>query len=215
MVVTPVRQRKLGSQTKVSALDRRYFGVGEVAGANSNTEANDMNTNAQDLSAKSGPELVSLFNSIPGVTPVKRFASRPAGIKRILAALAENPEATVEEPKPAIPVGLATALGMTVRNVDTGEIQKPDEPVRRRGRQRQERGTYNVEAGPIRRSHRANSTKGRLFDALVAGATFEQLQEQFDQLTETQLHRKIREMAWWLGYELRTDSDGVIRVIVD
>lgn len=44
-------------------------------------------TSINDLKALSGAELVKLFNSLPGVTSVKKFTNREVGAKRTWAIL--------------------------------------------------------------------------------------------------------------------------------
>jgi hypothetical protein len=80
------------------------------------------------------------------------------------------------------------------------------------GRPRQLRGVYNLEGCGVARNYRATSGRGRVASILSGeGATFEQLLEQFPEWNENQLHNTIMRTAQWLGFNLTTDDDGVIR----
>ena len=107
-----------------------------------------MDTATTDLATKSGPELVEIYNSIPGVTPVKKFSSRADGAKRITRALATMPTAVI--PK-----------------VETKTEEPKVEPRKRRPRA--EYGNYNRPRGERIVAHRENSGRGRLIEDLKKG----------------------------------------------
>lgn len=57
-----------------------------------------------DWAGFSGVDLVKLYNTFPGVTPVKRFETRAIGVQRVNAVLAATPlPAYADEPAPNVP----------------------------------------------------------------------------------------------------------------
>lgn len=154
-----------------------------------------------ELTSKTGPELVEIFNGLPGVQQVKRFTNRDTGIRRILAS-----QSTEVVDKPLVGDSHESELNAENR-------PSPNDGVlpTKRGRKKQPRGTYNLEAGPVVRSFRANSARGRLLAVLTSeGATFASLLETFSEWNEDQLHKTIRMANWWLGFAISTDDSGII-----
>ena len=146
-----------------------------------------MFTQAQ-LETKTGPELVAVFNGIEGVSPVKRFRTRQAGVQRILTTYGslEVVDAVNE---------IADTVVATVTRV------------------KKVRGVYNEAPKELIRTFRPNSRRGRLINLLLAeGATFDQLlvNTEVGFNTEDVLHKTIRILNWWTGYGLTTSEDGVI-----
>lgn len=152
--------------------------------------------NASELSSKSGPELVAIYNAIPGVSPVKRFTNRETGVRRILKTLASSPSTIVAtvDVEPAATVEEQPAKEKSSR----GPSATP--------------GQYDLPRKDIIRAHRENSGRGRLIDALKEGRSWSQLREQFTQWTDAQLHKTIRMLNWYLGYAVKTDEAGVITI---
>jgi len=154
----------------------------------------------EQLIEKTGPELVEIFNGLPGVTQVKRFTNRDTGIRRILASQVVDDLAGT---------GLAS-LGVT-QEVLSDPANVVSEPAKR-GRKKQPRGTYNLTGGERKRSYRANSRRGRLLAVLTAdGATFEGLLGQLEEFNTETLHNDIKMVSRWLGFDVTTDDAGIIR----
>ncbi len=147
-----------------------------------------------NLSNKSGPELVNFFNAIPGVTPVKRFASRAAAVKRITRELADSPN--------AMPATLEGPAELVVNGEVVGTIGRPENDF-----------VYDYPKRNIIRSHRVNSGRGRLIIMMRAKLTFDQLLEGCPQWTASQLNKTIRMLHTWLGYGVQTQQDGTIHLI--
>jgi len=192
----------------------------------------------EKLNAMSGPELVAAYNSIEGVRPVKRFKNRETGVRRIMANTAITTETVISDPR-EIQAALVRAekggsrqileralasteaeltpgtepdtMGATPGASGGDPVAEAENAPKKRGRKRLPRGEYNLEAGPIRRSFRENSNRGRLVSVLTEGATFEQLLDRFQMWNEDQLHKTIRMVNWWLGFEISTDESGIIR----
>ncbi len=147
-----------------------------------------MKTETQ-LLEMSGPELVNVFNDLPGVTKIKRFRSKEIAVKRILSA---QPQEYMDQH-------------------DVREMEKKQPLVAvyaDNGPQR----AYNRAAGPTPRHYRSNSNRGKLLAILMGeGAKFEDLLKEFPVWNATQLHRTLNMTSWWLGFELTTDDEGVIR----
>ena len=184
----------------------------------------------EELETKTGPQLVAIFNEIQDQHPdgqrVKRFASRDAGINRILTVQEVQPDApsNVVDPK-----DVTAAMNRADRAREAGEPEpvpvaapepqdstedssEDEVPSKRRGRKPLPRGTYNLEGGPTKRPYRANSGRGRLLAILTTdGSTFEDLLPHFPQWDRDQVHNTIRMCARWLGFTITTDDNGVIR----
>lgn len=140
------------------------------------------------LETKTGPELVAVFNGIEGVSPVKRFRTRQAGVQRILTTYG-NVSVEVAE---VAPVAEVTEVVAKVKKV---------------------RGIYNEPRKELIRIFRPNSRRGRLITLLLnEGATFDQLlvNKEVGFPQEDVLHKTIRILNWWTGYGLTTNADGVI-----
>ncbi|MBB76540.1 MAG: hypothetical protein CMJ75_18705 [Planctomycetaceae bacterium] len=81
-----------------------------------------------DVQNMSGPELVAAFNKITGEN-VKRFSSRPAGIKRVLSVLDQQKPAPVKKTKKAGTGGgrrkltVAQAEEIRVRRADGEKVK--------------------------------------------------------------------------------------------
>lgn len=142
------------------------------------------------LETKTGPELVEIFNGLPGVKQVKRFTNRETGVRRILEASLENqrPEANRRPPQ-------------------------PEDAPKKRGRKKEPRGTYNLKGGDNKRSYRESSGRGQMLAILTTtGATFDELVERFPQWNADKIHGTIKNVvATWLGFDVTTDDNGVIR----
>lgn len=151
-----------------------------------------MTTQAQNLEALSNAELASFYNNIPGVKPVKKFRDRATAVKRILKALAENPDYVAPKQEQVVEEKVAKT-----------ERKNAATP-----------GQYDLPQNEILKAHRANSARGRLIEMCTksVGATFAELGEAFPQWNEAQLHKTIRMCNWYLGYEVRTGDDGRIRM---
>lgn len=161
----------------------------------------------EQLEAMSGPELVQVFNAIPGTKPVKKFSSRGSGVNRILSVQ----EVTLQEPKAKRPASTDP------EDLSGPTVSKSKEPAKKTGRARTPRGTYDMQADATKQSlrkMRESSGKGQLRDALAAGATWEELlsSEAFSGWGEKKLHYTIRSLSWWHGYALRTSPEGIITV---
>ena len=140
------------------------------------------------LEAKTGPELVAIFNALDGVSPVKRFRDRETGVNRILGY---------------------TQVESVLTDLDT---QDEAEVV---ARQPKVRGIYNEARKEVIRTFRPNSRRGRLISLLLnEGATFDDLlaNSEVGFQEEDVLHKTIRILNWWTGYGLTTDDSGVIRL---
>ncbi len=148
-----------------------------------------------ELETKTGPELVAVFNGIEGVSPVKRFRTREAGVQRILVtygtlSVKVTPEVDAE-------ILAAAADGDDIPIV----------------RQPKVRGVYNLDRKELIRTFRPNSRRGRLITLLLGeGATFDQLlaNTEVGFNTEDVLHKTIRILNWWTGYGISTDDNGII-----
>lgn len=140
----------------------------------------------EELTQKTGPELVEIFNGLPGVSQIKRFTNRETGVKRILATQSTEEDLTV--------------------SVDITKT----EVVNKRGRKKSPRGVYNEPLGQQIRSCRKTSGRGRLLALTLDGATWDQLRAELPQWTEDQLHRHLRNQHFYLGYGLKTEL-GVIK----
>ena len=176
----------------------------------------------QDLENKSGPELVTIFNSLPGNSRVKRFTNREVGIRRILVAQDTTPDNVVDPKDVTVdqvraergdkltPKEVVKAIGEIADKV-VPNVKTTDEPTKR-GRKKDPRGTYNLKGGLTQRPFRASSGRGQLLAILTGeGATFTDLLPKFPQWTEDQLHHTIRMTSRWLGFTITTDTNGVIR----
>ena len=140
-----------------------------------------------DLSNKTGPELVTLFNDAAkkaGVDPVKRFASRDAGVVRILKLLAGNPKVHVDEPvkKSVNPVVLAA----------TKKYDFDEKPRR------------------TKEKYRETSGRGKLVGYLREGHTFRYLQGKFPEWSAAHLAGNIRALSRVLGFGIKQSDSGVI-----
>ena len=126
-----------------------------------------------------GPELVKLYNSLPGVKPVKRFADRADAVKRVLKALGEPaaPEAApealpaAESPAPAQPKPAPAPAASNAQR----PARKPSKKVD---------GTANGHAYAAvagGKEPRPGSKRGQLLAALRSpkGITVEQMMERF------------------------------------
>lgn len=148
-----------------------------------------------ELETKTGPELVNIFNGIEGVSPVKRFRTREAGVSRIITTY----------------TGMLIADMIPDDVVDKTSFRKLEEnPVTK---VKKVRGVYNEPRKELIRTFRPNSRRGRLITLLLGeGATFDQLlvnsEVGFPQ--EDVLHKTIRILNWWTGYGLATDDNGII-----
>ena len=153
-----------------------------------------------DFTNKTGPELVAIYNAIPGVKPVKRFATRADAVKRIMRTLTAAPTSVV----PRVGAEIRTQPVVKERLAPVGKKRGPVSTP----------GSYNLPAGPILKAHRANSARGRLILILLEGGgrTFAELLEIFPNWNEAQLHKTIRMLNWYLGYSVSTDDAGIIRI---
>ncbi len=132
---------------------------------------------------------------------MKRFTTRSVGIKRILAA------------SPVCPAQQVPKMVETGRT-SCNKVNESNAIKKKRGRDKLVRGTYDLPKGPCRRTCRPNSGRGRLAEICeTTGATFEELLVQLPQWDVEKLHHHIRNMHYHLGYEIRTDENGVIRAI--
>ena len=161
----------------------------------------------QELEAKTGPQLVEIFNSIQDQSPngkrIQKFSSRGAGINRIL---------TVQGVEPLDPEVVSDMLPPHDEIVENNLKAEADSVLLKRGRKPLPRGEYNLEGGPDKRPYRQNSGRGRLLAILTTtGATFEELVPQFPEWDRDQVHNTIRMTARWLGFNITTDDNGVIR----
>jgi len=174
--------------------------------------------NANELATKSGPELVALFNAIPGVAPVKRFASRADAVKRIIRTLAENPSAippapVVIQPKEGDTLRVSGEVIGTVAPKATEIVEVFNKVAAKVGRPRRTEFVFNYPVRDYSRTCRENSGRGRLLAAVREGLTFSQLLERCPQWDADRLSKNIQKLHTWLGYGLSTDEDGVIRLI--
>lgn len=140
-----------------------------------------------NLDTMSGPELVLIYNDIAtqaGISPVKRFATRDAGVVRVMKVLAANPKIkvtnTVDNPTPK-------TTGLTPKKWE-----------------------FNLPASDEQATYRAGSGRGKLIAALREGRTFSALQQQFSEWTDAHLAGNIRSLSRVLGFGMSTDNDGVI-----
>ena len=151
-----------------------------------------------NLETKSGPELVAIFNGIEGVSPVKRFRTREAGIKRIITTK-----------------GYITT---DVEDMSSAANVRPDKGLTKLANEivvstPKVRGVYNLDRKELIRTFRPNSRRGRLITLLLGeGATFDQLlaNSEVGFNTEDVLHKTIRILNWWTGYGISTDENGTI-----
>lgn len=147
------------------------------------------------LETKTGPELVSIFNGIDGVSPVKRFRTREVGVSRILLTYA-NVSVGFLSPPTDVRVPLVKG-DLTVGEVKVKKV----------------RGIYNLPRKELIRIYRPNSRRGQLIDLLLTnGATFDELMANtdFNFASEDVLNTTIRILNWWTGYGISTNADGVI-----
>ena len=154
-----------------------------------------------DFTTKTGPELVSLFNAIPGVKPVKRFASRADAVKRIMRTLAAAPTSVIPRVGAEIKIQ-PVAIAPVAATVTLGKKRGPKSSV----------GIYNLPKGDLIKAHRVNSERGRLILILLEGGgrTFAELLEIFPNWDAAQLHKTIRMLNWYLGYSVFTDDAGIM-----
>ncbi len=169
------------------------------------------------LEAKSGPELVAIFNDLDGVSPVKRFRTREAGVQRILGFTAD-PTVVAADPK-AIQAALvraergptpAEALAALDTQLEEDEASLATESTKREPKVR---GVYNLDRKDLIRTFRPNSRRGRLIAVLLGqGATFDALlaNTEVGFNKEDVLHKTIRILNWWTGYGISTDENGII-----
>ena len=160
----------------------------------------------QELESLTSRELVNIFNEIPGVHTITRFSSRMSGVNRILS-LESSPTVV-----PCKNIIRATEKIEPLVDVRPAEEPAPLPEIMTTSRKRTPRGTYTLTGGPTKRPYRTNTQRGKLLTVLTEdGATFERLRVLFPQWDAGRLHRTIRMLSNYFGFDFTTDDQGVIR----
>lgn len=153
------------------------------------------------LEKMSGPELIKLHNELDPANPVKRFSSKDAGVKRVLALLAKAGNAGAPAPSASMPKREAAPRP---------EVTETPAAAPATGNRRK---VFNLAPRVRIKPHREGTKREAAIKLLsrANGGTFEEVQEacHWDYRTT---YEGIKLLHVHCGYGLREDDKGRIRL---
>lgn len=179
--------------------------------------------NEQNLNDKSLKELLAIYNdeSIRGNLPERtKFRDKSSAIKLILHMQAQNSGSVPEAGAPGeASAGSAAPEGTNMKKnagkkTKKKEVKKAKTPRKPAGeRKTRERKPFDLAPSKAIKEHRDGTARAKAIAVLKKGATFAEVQ----QATGWKLHRHcyegIRLLNTHLGYGVKEDDKGTIRLV--